>query len=85
MTRIEAARQRAAGAKQIAAAVAAAGFLVTLLLVRGTHLVHAATESHSGSSSTTSSDTQSSDESFGFGSSSVGPSTSSPQTQTSVS
>jgi hypothetical protein len=43
MTRIEAARQRAAGAKQIAAAAAAVGFLVTLLLVRGTQIGHAAT------------------------------------------
>jgi hypothetical protein len=57
MTRIEAARRRAAGAKQIAAAAAAAGFLVNLLVVRGTHLGHAATGSSSvtpsgGSSST---------------------------------
>lgn len=49
MTRIEAARRRAAGAKQIAVAAAAAGFLGTLLLVHGTHLGHAAS---SGSTST---------------------------------
>jgi hypothetical protein len=85
MTRIEAARQRAAGAKQIATAAAAAGFLVTLLMVRGTHIGHAATSSGSSSGTGTSSTSQSSDDSFGFGSSSVAPATSSPQTQTSVS
>ena len=90
MTRIEAARRRAAGAKQIAVAVAAVGFLATLLLVRGTHLGHAATasSSSSGSSSSSSSSSQSSDDSFGYGSSSVAPSsgsTSTPQAQTSVS
>jgi len=83
MTRIEAARRRAAGAKQIAVAVAAAGFLATLLLVRGTHIGHAATASSSTSTS------QSSGGSLGFGSSSVAPSsgstTSTPQAQTSVS
>jgi hypothetical protein len=51
MSRIEEARRRAAGAKQIAAAAAATGFLVTLLLVRGTHAGHAATASTFGSSS----------------------------------
>jgi hypothetical protein len=88
MTRIEAARRRVAGAKQIAVAVAAAGFLATLLLVRGTHLGHAATASSSTSGSGSSSSTQSSGGSLGFGSSSVAPSsgsTSTPQAQTSVS
>jgi hypothetical protein len=51
MTRIEVARRRAAGAKRIAAAAAAVGFLVTLLLVRGTHVGHDASASSFGSSS----------------------------------
>jgi hypothetical protein len=50
MTRIEAARHRAAGAKRIPAAAAVAGFLVTVLVVRSRHVGH--TASSSGASST---------------------------------
>jgi hypothetical protein len=88
MTRIEAARRRAAGAKQIAAAVAAAGFLGVVLLARDSHPGHAATAPSQRTSAGTSSTSTQSGDSFDFGSSSVAPSSdgsSSPQAQTSVS
>jgi hypothetical protein len=85
VTRIEAARRRASGAKQIAVAVAAAGFLATLLLARVSHPGQAATSSSSGATSQSRSQSSSSD-SFDYGSASVAPSSSSSlQAQTSVS
>jgi hypothetical protein len=56
-SRIEAARQRAAGAKQTAVAVAVAGFLVIALLARASHPGHArSASSGSGSDPSTQSD-----------------------------
>jgi len=86
--RIEEARRRAAGAKQIAVAAAAAGFLGVVLLARAGHPGHSATASRSsrsaGSTSSTRSESESDD--FSFGSASVAPSGgSATQVQTSVS
>ena len=60
-SRIEEARQRAAGAKQLAVAAAAAGFLALALLARSSHPGHAATAS-TGSSSGSGSSVQSEDD-----------------------
>ena len=85
--RIEEARRRAAGAKQIAFAAAATGFLAVILLARAGHPGHSATASRSSRASASTSSTRSESESddFSFGSASVAPSTSTPQTQSSVS
>ena len=85
MTRIEAARRRTAGAKQIAVAAAAAGFLATFLLARASHPGQPATSSSSGAGSQSRSQS-SSDDSLDYGSPSVAPSSSSSsQAQTGVS
>jgi len=84
-SRIERARRRAAGAKRLAIAAAAAGFLGALVLVRAAHPGQSASRTHASRATTTQQSEE--DDSFGFGSSSVTPSsnTSSPQVQTSVS
>jgi hypothetical protein len=89
-TRIDAARRRAAGAKELAVATAAAGFIAVLLLARAGHPGHAATSSSSRSNSQSTGQSQSEssdDDSFSFGSGSAVPSTGSggTQAQTSVS
>jgi hypothetical protein len=87
-SRIEEARRRAAGAKQVAVVTAAAGFLGVVLLARAGHPGHSATALRSSRISGTTSSTRSESESddFSFGSSSVAPSGgSAPQVQTSVS
>ncbi len=83
-SRIEAARRRAAGAKELAVATAAVGFVVALFLARAGHPGHAATSSgSSGSSQSSSTRSQSSesDDGFTFGSGSAAPSTGSGGTQ----
>ena len=83
-SRIEQARRRAAGAKQVALAAAVAGFLGLVVLARADHPGNAATSS--GSTGTSKPSTQTGDDgNLDFGSSSVAPSSSAPQTQTSVS
>ena len=77
MTRIEAARRRASGAKQIAVAAAAAGFLATLLLARASHPGQAATSPSSRAGSQSRIQSSSSDDTFDYGSASVAPSSSS--------
>ena len=85
-TRIEAARHRAAGAKELAVASAVAGFIAVLLLARAGHPGHAASSSSSRSNSGSTSESQSDDGSFDFGSGSAAPSTGGgAQAQTSVS
>ena len=76
-SRIEAARRRAAGAKELAVAVAVAGFIAALLLARAGHPGHAKSSSGSSGSSQSSSrsQSQSGDDGFDFGSSSAAPST----------
>ena len=73
-------------AKQAAVTLAAAGFLLVLVLARGSHAGanQASTTSGSTSSGSSSSSTQSGDD-FNYGSPSVAPSTATPQAQTSVS
>ena len=89
-TRIEAARGRAASAKELAVASAAVGFIAVLLLARAGHPGHSASSSSTGSNSPSTSQSQSEsgdDDSFDFGSSSTAPSTGGggAQAQTSVS
>jgi hypothetical protein len=69
-------------AKQAAVALAAAGFLLVLVLARVSHA--GATQASTTSSGSSSSSTQS-DDSFNYGSPSVAPSTAAPLAQTSVS
>jgi hypothetical protein len=85
-SRIEAARQRATGVKQVAAAGAVAGFLAVLLLAKASHPgTHASSSTSSGRAQSTSEESDD-DGSFGFGSSSVSPSGGTqPQAQTGVS
>lgn len=85
-SRIAEARRRAAGAKQTAVALAAAGFLAIALLAREAHPATSKAGGTSGGSANTDSGTSSSDDDFDFGSGSVAPSTGSqPQVQTHVS
>jgi hypothetical protein len=87
-TRIEAARRRAAGAKELAVASAAAGFVAVLILARIGHPGHSASSSSSlGNSGSTSQSQSTDDGTFDFGSSSAVPFSGSggPQAQTSVS
>ena len=81
MSRIEAAKRRAGGAKRALAVLAATGLIVTGLLARATNPGHAAAATPAASSSVQSSesDSQSSDD---F---SIAPSSSQPQVQTHVS
>jgi hypothetical protein len=72
-SRIEEARLRAAGAKQLAVAAAVAGFLVALLLARASHPGQAAS-SHLTSRSTGSRSDSQDDGSLQFGQSYVAPS-----------
>ena len=51
MTRIEAAKRRAAGAKRTVAATSAAGFVAVLLLARASHPGHATTSHATASTS----------------------------------
>jgi len=78
-TRIEAAQQRADGAKKVAAISAAVAFAAVVLLARVSHPAHASSSPASGSTS------QSSTDDFGFGSGSVAPSTATPDAQSTVS
>jgi len=86
-SRIEAARQRAAGAEQLVAAGAAARFLAVVLLAKASHPgTHASSSTSSGAAQSTSESESDDGSSFGFGSSSVSPSGSTqPQAQTGVS
>jgi len=76
--RIEAARGRAASAKELAVASAAAGFIAVLLLARVGHPGHNTSSSSTRSNSPSTSQSQSEpsdDDSFDFGSGSTAPST----------
>jgi hypothetical protein len=87
-SRIERARRRASGAKQLAVAGAAAGFLVAFVLARASHPGHAASSTSSASRRSSSGASWSQSASaLQLGSPSVAPSTgqSAPQTSTHVS
>ena len=84
-SRIEEARHRASLAKQAAVALAAAGFLLVLVLARVSHAGANQASSTSGSTSGSSSSSTQSGDDFNYGSPSVAPSTATPQAQTSVS
>ena len=72
-------------AKQAAVALAAAGFLLVLVLARGSHAGANQASTTSGTSSGSSSTSIDSGGDFSYGSPSVAPSTATPQAQTSVS
>ena len=84
-SRIEEARRRASLAKQAAVALAAAGFLLVLVLARVSHAGANQASTTSGSTSGSASTPAESDDGFSYGSPSVAPSTATPQAQTSVS
>ena len=72
-------------AKQSAVALAAAGFLLVLVLARVSHAGANQASTTSGSTSGSSSSSTQSGDDFNYGSPSVAPSTAAPQAQTSVS
>ena len=84
-SRIEEARRRASLAKQAVVALAAAGFLLVLVLARVSHAGASQAGTTSGSTFGSSSTPTESGGDFSYGSASVAPSTATPQAQTSVS
>src|SRR5207244_2870305 len=74
-SRIERARRRAAGAKQLAVAAAAASFLVAFLLARASHPGHAASSTSSSRRASSGASRSQSGRSLHRGSASVAPST----------
>ena len=77
-TRIEEARRRAAGAKQAAVALTAAGFLAVVLLARGSHPGQSSTSSRTSGSAGAQATEESDDEGLQLGSGSTAPSSAAP-------